>query len=606
MDQYRSRASILCFTGLLMLFSFETQAGTCSATTTSSCGSIIIDNTPNGGKGISANLNTVFGTKSFTAIETGTGGNAININAPQIMQRVNGIDLSDAIGVENASSVSDNNLNTSSRNTQFSDVSGHLFDLNRLRAAANWMRNPTVIGKTLVANNIADTVSHPLGTYGTITWLEFLDNIKNARTMYGVVRILVPLELKVGSGTVRNALGATVSENTIYGFCTGSGAGWCRADPKTPTTTTTYVTAPDDDKNNKIEPGLTVSNVILGSTTASTSQIRVKGSLMFDFVSNTADSVSGASGTPIALANLPYAPRDIYFKIILPINVNAANDANQDGVLDNIDYIAGLTSSISIPGGACPALPCNVAITTANYAAIDPTKVPQESIDAYNYVYGTSYANNADTAFQTLFNSTGFGQANRYHMLMASGYAKGWFDAFTELGITAGQWQALSFGVPAATSAPSASVLSLNNIRSKDFEDIPVYMYTGGLVDMHHHVNVSGLVYIPQGVELEQKEASSRQYIMGGLIVRDTFYIEAKTGGITVIAGDPQSISNIKVFSSAVSGVSFSDASNTDSSGGASPPPLCVGCENPGGNGLAGGSSSNPGGTVRWVEIKPQ
>ena len=605
MDQYRSLASILCFTGLFMLFSLETQAGTCSATSTSSCGSIIIDNTPNTGAGISTNLRTVFGDKPSTAIEKGTGGNAINIDAPQVMQRVNGIDLTDAIGVENTTSVSDSNFGTSSQLTQFSDVSGHLFDLNRLRAAANWMRNPTVIGTTLVANNIAPTLSHPLGTYGTITWLEFLDNIKSARTMYGVVRILVPLELKVGSGTVRNALGATVSANTIYGFCTGSGAGWCRADPKTPTTTTTYVTAPDDDKNNKIEPGLTVSEVILGSTTASTSQIRVKGSLMFDFVSNTADSVSGASGTPIALANLPYAPRDIYFKIILPINVNAANDANQDGVLDNIDYIAGLTSSISIGGGACPALPCNVAITTPAYATIDPTKVPQESIDAYNYAYGTSYANNADTAFQTLFNSTAFGQANRYHMLMASGYAKGWFDAFTELGITASQWAARGFGVPVPVSA---SVLSLNDIRSKFFEDIPVYMYTGGLIDMHHHVNVSGLVYVPQGVELEQKKPTSRQYIMGGLIVRDSFYIEAEAGGITVIASDPQSISNIKVFSSAVSGVSLSDASNTDSSGGASPSSICFGCsdEAGGNNGLAGGSSSNPGGTVRWVEIKPQ
>ena len=129
MDQYRSLASILCFTGLFMLFSLETQAGTCSATSTSSCGSIIIDNTPNAGKGISTNLRTIFGDKPSTAIETGTGGNAINIDAPQVMQRVNGIDLTDAIGVENTTSVSDSNFGTSSQLTQFSDVSGHLFDL---------------------------------------------------------------------------------------------------------------------------------------------------------------------------------------------------------------------------------------------------------------------------------------------------------------------------------------------------------------------------------------------------------------------------------------------------------------------------------------------
>ncbi len=56
-------------------------------------------------------------------------------------------------------------------------------------------------------------------------------------------------------------------------------------------------------------------------------------------------------------------------------------------------------------------------------------------------------------------------------------------------------------------AAGLTGTISANDVRNPQFEDIPAYMYTGGLIDMHDQVNISGLVYVPQGMELEAKKA---------------------------------------------------------------------------------------------------
>lgn len=605
--------------------SYGTSTGTIS-----SSGSIIIDNTPNPGTpGVVTNMNTNVGGKNFGA------GNAFNINAIQVMQRDISVDpqkLVDEAGVTNASGTSYQNYGTSRQVNYFANGQ-HLFDLDRLRRAANWMRVPSgAIGATssaslpdattgdptnlmstaILPNQVTSTTAtcsqglrvagmgtpistpvgscHPAGTYGVITWREFLDNIKNARTMYGVVRILVPLQLGRASST-NNALNQTVGTSRIYGFCAAGAGEWCADSP----------TSSTDIKGGAAVVGNNTGTAIsISAISATGGQLRVRGVLMFDFVNGTTDSVLGAPGHPVPLANLPFQPRDIYFKVSVPINVNAANDTNGDGQLDNLSYIDSLTNVIT-----CSTLPCTTVIPDTT--TIPNTQVPMEAIQAFNFQYGTSYPSNTAPAFVTRFNA--LNKPNQYHMLNASGYVDGLYDAFHELDISAQKWKDLGFTVP--PNAVLDQPLGLADLRSGSFEDLPVYLYTGGLVDMHHHMNISGLIYVPQAAEIEQKFSGIRMYMNGGLVVRDGFFLEGKPGGITMIASDPQSFASIKVNSQAITGAVLTAAFSTLHSAN-----YVVGA--PLGAGLSGGSSdpdivggsnsasSQSVGRTQWIEIRPK
>lgn len=598
-------------------------------------GAIIIDNTPNPGTpGIVTNMATVVGGKNFGL------GNSFNIAGIQVMQRDTTTDptkhiLVDEIGVTNTKSTSYQNYGTKNQTTYFANGQ-HLFDLDRMRKSANWMRVPSsvtvpdaaTLNSAIGTNQIAPTSlapatctsyvavtatpnspstpiglpvqsCHPAGTYGTITWAEFLDNIKNNRTMYGVVRILVPLQLGKAASS-NNALNQTVGTAQIYGFCAAAAGEWCANSPTGST---------------DVKPGAAVAgNNSVAVTIPATGQIKVRGTLMFDFVNGTTDAVLGAPGHPIGLDHLPFNPRDIYFKVSVPINVNAANDKDGNGILDNADYINGISKNIT-----CPSYPCSTVIPadgTGNSPAILNTQVPQDSIDAYNQQYGTNFPSNTDATFITKFNS--LNKPSQYHMLMASGYAQGWADAFAELNITAQQWKNLGYLVP--DDATLTSPLTITNIRNSLFEDIPVYLYTGGLVDMHHHMNVSGLIYVPQSAEIEAKmnDAANptRMYMMGGLIVRDGFFLEGKLNGMILISSDPSSYSSLRVLSSAIQGAMMSSALSTvhDSASG-SASPYGVGLSN-GGSGTGGTTSADQcvgcgGGSTtvaktRWIEIRPK
>lgn len=576
-------------------------------------GAIIIDNTPNPGTpGVVTNMSTNMGGKQFGS------ANAFNINAIQVMQRditTSPHSLVDEIGVNNAASTSYQNYGTSRQTTYFANGQ-HLFDLDRLRRAADWMSTnitPTPAGTTCTLvttfNSSTNTGTrvpigtpvgscHPVGTYGTISWHQFLDNIANNRTMYGVIRVIVPLQLGTAAST-NNALNQTVGSGQIYGFCSGI-VGLC-ADAPTSST--------------DVKPGVSVAgNNSVTVTIPANGQIRVRGSLMLDFVNGAADTVYPNQGTPIDLAHLPFQPRDIYFKVSVPINVNAANDMNGDGALDNIDYINELTAGVN-----CPSFPCTAIIPNTTQILVG--QVPQEAIDAYNYQFGANTFPSTQSAFGSL------NMPNQYHLLMASGYAQGWADAFAELSISANQWEQLGFTIPPNISDKTVP-LSVTDIRSSAFEDIPVYLYTGGLVDMHHHLNASGLVYVPQALELEAKQATTRQYVMGGFIVRDGFFLEAKPGTVTLISSDPSSFASMKVNAGAIQGAMLTSATTSlhnTQTGSTAPVGIGVGGGNQGsgsggtggqggGSGMYGGNNSIFGGAggaatarkVRWIEIRPR
>ncbi|MFQ5470769.1 MAG: hypothetical protein ACE5EH_10760 [Gammaproteobacteria bacterium] len=564
----------------------ESTGSSCNCSTTT--GDVILDNTahPNA-PAIGANL--VFlagGSKGSTAIDDGIGGNAINILDFQTVTR----DIStspDSLNLiigDDSSVVDDNNYGTENQLDYFSSGK-HLFELNRLRSTADWLSQDS--DSNNVPDNISPAAGVVYGTYGTLSMSQFIANIASGATMYGMVRVKVPLELDpTTTGTAKNALGDIVNANSIYSFCSSS-SGLCSCSPGI--------------SFSKIESGVT----ICGHNIPSNSKIKVKGSLLWDFVDN-------ITGNPVDLDALPWAPRDLYFKVEMPIMVDWSHDLNDDGAMDNMPYIKGLTS------GKTGTNPIDI---TNTIGTIDFTKVSQSSKDAYLFATGT----NLDaTVFATL------NKPDQYHLLMASGYADGWAEAFTKLNITAAIWKTLppnscvteaggscdKFSVPDTASG----IMTANDVRSGEFEDIPTYLYSGGLIDMHHHVNISGLIYVPQGMELEAKDsnAPTQQYVSGAIVVRDSFYIEAKDNTITVMSSDPDSYSTARVsnVSQATSPTfanltTYNSSNNTNvtsgesgNSGNSGSGDGCFGCASSSSSGNSGGSNTpNP---IQWVEIHPQ
>ncbi len=68
-------------------------------------------------------------------------------------------------------------------------------------------------------------------------------------------------------------------------------------------------------------------------------------------------------------------------------------------------------------------------------------------------------------------------------------------------------------------------------------------------MDIHHEANVSGVVYTPDFVEIEQKKKNNEvQYINGAVFAGNGIYLESNTcsGGIGVVY-DPDTLDNLKV-----------------------------------------------------------
>jgi len=554
-------------------------------------GSIVIDGTAST---LTAAIKTNMGfkakgDKSDTPIESPyPKGNAINIDTFQILTR----DLSNPNnttpppahklkltigntgGVINANNKYATNQNPNPDPLFYFNNGKHLFDIDRFRDAANWLAQ---------TGNVTPDQGVAAKTYGTIMFRDFIDNIANNRTMYGLVRVLIPLQ-KVTT-TVNKIT------TTNYGFCNNSAA---QIDPNNPSHNGPGCgCAPNG--GNHITAG-----TLCGITISASNSIKVKGALLWDFV----DHLTGAA---INLNELPIHPRDLYFKVEIPIWVNWSADItnSQTGIIDyqeftkRLDLINNKTASLSA-GNITP------TITESN--------IPKVSKAAYNYQIS---GNSNSTDFKTQFD--GLSLPNKYHLLMPSGYADGWADAFNKLNLTRSDWVNLptdntmpKFKLPSdAPTSASGDPWTADHFRSEDFEDIPAYMYTGGLIDMHDHVFISGLMYVPQAMELEaQKKNNYRayQYIIGSIVIRDGFYIEAEGTSVTVISTDPMSFSNILVSGTSpqqkpiVFGQSVQDAL---SNGTPDAPPnsgLIVGL--PGNSGSGNGNNNLPP-AAAWTEIVP-
>lgn len=561
-------------------------------------GRVIFDNTANSMNSvINTNLSFQTGcTRSQTTVGSGDGKgvNGINVEDYQIIMPAEDSSKIDVYtGAQNWTGdnlVQDNNYSSQTSRLTYFKSGEHLFDIDRLRWTADWLGNP---------RNVSPRADVAEGTYGTITLKQFLHNVATKTPMYGVVRVLVPLEKPVcqggaddvpdnvstrieclGSQTSTNALGRQTSE-LLYRFCDDSQTSFlCSCSPRRSDSLVDISELPEDIQNMRFQ-SIRESNNICGIEMPEDARIIVNGTLFWDFVDFAHDPESRnpihGFARPIPLSQLPYHARELYFKVDVPILVNSAfkddgleeipHDIYSSEFVNLVDEIASYTANVNGPIGG-----------EASSVALE---IPLASIpDSSKELYKTLMDSELDAESWDALTA-----AEKYHLLMPSGYARGWAAAFEKLGITAGKWKTLpmgnnahgdpfeKFSVPA--SAPTNEPLSVEYIHSADFEDMPVYLYSGGLIDMHDHVYISGLVYVPQAMELEAVQPANftpsgisystdpkfiRQVIVGAVVVRDGFYIHAgrnryndaegvgQSGreSITILSADPMSYSTIR------------------------------------------------------------
>jgi hypothetical protein len=94
------------------------------------------------------------------------------------------------------------------------------------------------------------------------------------------------------------------------------------------------------------------------------------------------------------------------------------------------------------------------------------------------------------------------------------------------------------------------------NIVPKGFQnfvgtdDLPALLYSIGVVDIHGGVNISGVVYTPSYIELENK-SSATQYIKGSVIMGYGIYYENSSSSISIISFDKNTVDSLTTLNSA-------------------------------------------------------
>jgi len=529
----------------------ETTSNTNSGSTTGTA-YIIYDNTAGyDNTAIMSNMPTSSSpncTKDDVLVNNTKNCFSLGNNDIQVVQNDGSGNIVSMVGVGNSASTSYNNQGTDKQTFHFTSGQ-HLFDVDDFRTASN---NISALRASLP--------DLPLGTYGTISFEQFLVNIRNGNTMYGIVRVKVPLEEIVEAPVQQTTNTTTEHDDSLLMNSTSNSESSSNSSntssirkssskkksrfrmcgkKSTPTPTTGTTPTPDPDPITTVaceycgpstDTVIKAGNTICGVTLPANAQINVKGALMFDWFNCNTDEA-------ISVDEFPSNPGEISFGIAVPLNINPANVNNSTQAMASTSNIQTITGSNNCPSGS----PCDIQINSA----INYSLVPSESKDMYAFKIKSELT-------EEVFN--GLSKSDQYHLLFPSGYADGWSSAFNALNISPSTWKSWGFSVEADSA--ENNIISADSVRRQSFSDIPALMYTGGLISIQHHTNISGLIYAAQAIDLSQNGIAdanntvipSYQYINGAILVRDGFYFEAKNeGGITLISNNPDSYSNTKL-----------------------------------------------------------
>lgn len=123
-------------------------------------------------------------------------------------------------------------------------------------------------------------------------------------------------------------------------------------------------------------------------------------------------------------------------------------------------------------------------------------------------------------------------------------------------GLNAADTTTYPSGYPTVYYDPTKNPANVN-ISSKGFtnfsasEDLPALLYSIGTIDMHGPVDISGVVYTPSYMEIEDKAnegfaiSNQIQYIKGAVIVGLGLYFQNVSTGTSIISFDPRTVDSL-------------------------------------------------------------
>ena len=474
-------------------------------------GSIIIDNSGvTNANGIMTNLRTGSASDPFSRCSKNDAldinrCNSFNTNKIMVLQNNSSGGIQAHIGTQNNQAIADEKKGTSEQ-LNFFTQDEHLFDLDHFREAAQWLSQ-------------RDENSQYLGRTGDLSWQQFINQVATGETLYGIVRVRVPLvkssELDHDDDDDRDEKedkddhdrdhsdnnekhDSDKSQHSSKLSKKSMSRSLNHEQSSKKNKKEHYELEDDDDaddeshqqrtdlcgcrpsKNTNLEPGET----ICGKKLSQQAKISVKGSLLIDFVK------CDQHGDSIPLSQLNQDSHKLYFKVNIPILINPAVSDNQ-GAMSQLTQIKNLMPAVS----DCSSL--------SNCVLPVNQTIPYQLVDAErkaDFLYRTGQ-NLSASIFSQL------SQASQFQLTLPSGYTSAWQEALSKLNISIAQWKYFWRDYyPSKTNIETGDhrPFTQDDIRSNRFIDLPAYMYSGGLVDMHSHVNISGLVYVPQALELEQ------------------------------------------------------------------------------------------------------
>jgi len=481
-------------------------------------------------------------------------------------------------------------------------TNGQAFDLDRLRYVANrlwyeWYleKKPSPSGTSGWATKFSYQPT------GTMSFETFIDNLANGNPMYGIVRVVVPVN------SSQDAL--FDGGYPVHGaeFATGAPA-WSNAGPSG---------GPGGKANS-------MWSYEGSADAASSKRIIVYGMLLFDYVDEAtytpnnffddtqdytdryADIATHDAASHTGKKNfiLPRTTgRNVYIKNWDALDINAANDLETfalytdahtpgpDGRSDTLDIVRRkymMASSTAFQASEISdAYVWEYWMRTA--AATDATSratIISDLISQYNI---STQKFNAGAARRTTFeggtvwgDSAVMATKDKFHAYFPNAYERGWMIAFDALDMEAldgtngaGWWwshladdttgvgsvavggstHAGRTGAYPVLGAPSETITVdadgdgagdtvdgatsvMPNFFLKGWEDYPALAFAGGVLDMHGHANISGMLYTPDSAEIEAKseKAAAFQYINGAMLFGNGVILEGKSGQHSMIA----------------------------------------------------------------------
>ena len=114
-------------------------------------------------------------------------------------------------------------------------------------------------------------------------------------------------------------------------------------------------------------------------------------------------------------------------------------------------------------------------------------------------------------------------------------------------GLVPGNPATYTTGYPPVYSNPAKNPANVD-LTSRGFanftpyDDLPALMYNVGILDMHGPVNISGVVYSPSFMEIENKQAGQIQYFKGSLIGGGGILVENNNKATSIVSYDPNAM----------------------------------------------------------------